>query len=321
MKIVLVILLMTLNIMNLILHSLGTWLLIYIHRNGSGTAQQIFLINLGFCEALMNLLECIRRALGMAHLSATGSRVIQCINEYILIVMFTGISLVYYLDMIYLTFDRLCDILLNIKYHNYWNEVKARWLLIVTWVIGILLSVTISLMHRFTDYIWQDAFFKYFFPTLEFAFVILAVITYGFIFHRFKVTRAPPTCCIEQLSLYQVFRKSRFYISVLIILTFLIFMVIPDLIYLFVGIINGNETETLSVCCWISYAVSNLLDAWIYIYMQPEIRNLLLRKVFRRRNEKDLQRSRNVVMKLKALSPLPTAGKVYFHAGQCIPHD
>ena len=59
---------------------------------------------------------------------------------------------------------------------------------------------------------------------------------------------------------------------VLLILSFLIFMIVPDLIYLFVGIINGNETETLLTACWISYAVSMITDGLIYIFMQAPVR-------------------------------------------------
>ena len=186
--------------------------------------------------------------------------------------MFTGVSLVYYCVMIYLTLDRLWDVLLNIKYHLYWQELRVKCLLTLTWVVGVGLSITISLFHRYTEYNWEEAFFKYFYPTLEFLFVVVAVITYSIIFNRYRQTRCAPThphrSPTPTPSVFQVFRNSRFYISLLIVSTFFVFMLIPDLIYLFVGVIPNNVTELLSVSCWISYATSNLIDAYIYIYMQ-----------------------------------------------------
>ena len=73
----------------------------------------------------------------------------------------------------------------------------------------------------------------------------------------------------------QIFRKSRFYISVLLITTFLRFVKVPDLVYLFVGILNKNDSSTLLTACWVSYAVANLSDAYIYIFMQRDVRHLL----------------------------------------------
>ena len=283
-SIVLVVVLLILNILNTLLHILGIYLLICVIRNGTETAEKLYLINLSTCEALMNFLEASRRITSLIPLSPGANKIIDEINQYVLIVMFTGISFVFYLDMIYLTFDKLLDIVLNIKYHLYWDVFKAKRLIKGTWVIGVSLSITIALLYRFTNYDWEGAFFKCFYPTLEFGFIVLAFVTYSFIFYKYKETRRAPLIAgtryqQKKESYFRIFRRSRFYISVLIILNFLVFMVIPDLIYLFVGIIYGHATETLSISCWISYAVSNLLDLWIYTFLQVSVRKLLLRKL------------------------------------------
>ena len=231
----------------------------------------------------MNFLEAARRIGSL--IFHPSPEVIADINVYILIFMFTGISFVYYCDMIYLTLDRLLDIVLNIRYRLFWNEMRARMLLLATWILGICLSVTISLLCYFINFNWEDAFFTYFYPTLEFSFIVLAFVTYSFIFHKYKQTRGAPKVVGSRYntrrrgSTVETFRNSRFYISVLIILTFLVFMVVPDLTYFFVGVIYGNTSDTLAVCCWISYAVSNLLDAWIYIFLQPSVRRLMWKKL------------------------------------------
>ena len=279
----LLLILLLLNVTNVALHTIGALLLLGIHKDVGESTEQIYVINLAVCEALLNFLEGTRCMTGFFPLCGNTKEILIGIQKYTLIVMFTGISFVYYLDMIYLTLDRLFVILLNIKYPLYWNEAKAKWLLRLTWIIGVSLSIVISLLTHFTEYIWQNFFFKYFYPILEFGFIILAVLTYSFIFLKYKETRDIPSTIgprgKHQSSLFQVFRKSRFYITVLLTSTFLTFMVTPDLIYLFVGVVNGNKTEQLLTICWISYAVSNLSDAWIYIFMQKSVKKLLLKKL------------------------------------------
>ena len=75
-----------------------------------------------------------------------------------------------------------------------------------------------------------------------------------------------------------------FYIPILLITTFLAFIVVPDLIYLSVAIIQQKPSDTLDAACWISYAVSNLVDAYIYIYLQHDVR-IAVKKTFKGRDK------------------------------------
>lgn len=263
--------LIVLNCTNVALHSLGVYLLVTIYKNGNDTTQMLYLIHLAVSEALMNFLECFRRT---SELISEGN-IIKEVRAYILIIMFTGISLFFYLVMVYITVDKMMEVVLSIRFPLYWDVQKAKKLLYGTWVIGLCLSVIVSLLHYFDEFVWEDIFFKYFYPILGWTFIIIASITYGFIFCKFKTS----TITRRRNSITQVFRKSRFYLPFSLILTFLVFIVIPDMVYLFIGIINGNETDLLLAVCWISYAISNMVDAWIYIFMQPKVRKLLMKMV------------------------------------------
>ena len=77
----------------------------------------------------------------------------------------------------------------------------------------------------------------------------------------------------------QTFRRSKFFIPVLLILTFLVFIVSADLTYLFVVVVSGKDSSMLEVVLEISYCLSNLADAWIYIFLETELKSLLLRKL------------------------------------------
>ena len=233
----------------------------------------------------MNLLELVRRIpdLVLRRTTSSSTELIDVIQSYVMIVMFNGISIVYYLDMFYLTFDRLVDILLNIKYPLFWNEVKAARLVLATWLLGAIISVVVSLLYHLMGYKWEDQSFKYCYPILNFGFITLAFVTYSFIFRKFKQTRSSPSQTESnkkpRLTSFQVFRNSRFYLSGLLVMTFVTFIVVPDVIYLFVAVVYGNGTDLLLIGCWISYSISNLSDALIYIFAQHSVRKLLMKKL------------------------------------------
>lgn len=287
------IILVTLNITNVILHSLGCYLLTEINKNGAQSVEIMYIINLSACEAIMNCLELIRRVALLTHLHPDVESTVATVNQYILIVMFTGVSFVFYCDMIYLTLDRLMNILLDIKYPLYWCETKAKYLLSGTWCAGLIMCATVSVLRYSIGFDWEGAFFKYFYPGINIGFIMLAVVTYVFIFKQYRKTRMNPVRLKNNAesqdgentqqddSAWTVFRNSRFYISVLLILSFILFMVVPDMTYLMYGIINEKKNDDLAAACWISYAISNCVDAIIYILLQEDVRNLLWKKLGR----------------------------------------
>merc|ERR1712159_301798 len=59
--------------------------------------------------------------------------------------------------------------------------------------------------------------------------------------------------------------KKQYTVPILLIFTFILFMAIPDLIFLFVVVINENPSETLRNICLMSYGISNLVDVIIYV--------------------------------------------------------
>ena len=277
------ILLFVLNIINVFLHSTGIYLLYCLYKRCRYKIQQLYLINLSIGECLMNLFEALKLFRLFVSVSNGTAHTLDRFIDYLSIVQFTGIAIVIYCVMIYITLDRLLDISLNIKYSVYWDEYKAKYLLILTWVLSAIYNLTTCLMYRFVEFDWKASAYKYIFPTFEFSFVVLAVITYSYVFRKFKQSRIIPTTSgsgtKKNVNAFTVFRNSKFFVSVLIILTFLLFMVIPDLVYLFVGTIGGNESPVLLTACWISYAISNIADACIYIFLQPAVRRSLWKKL------------------------------------------
>ena len=249
-------------------------------------------------------------------------------------VQFTGAAIIFHLSMVLITVDRLLVILLNIKYPVYWSEDKAKKLLLALWTLSGVITIVVALCQKYADFEWENYFFTYFFPIIEFFFIGLALATYLFIFKKFRIARIVPVTNVVALhrtysrkewkpeppqttapeggrggrrggggeameaeptsnspvvpfnkrlrqrrSSIQTFRKSKFFIPVLLILTFLIFIVGADMIMLFAVVMGGNSSKWLAVTLQISYSISNLLDAWIYIILEPELKTLLVRKL------------------------------------------
>ena len=185
--------------------------------------------------------------------------------------------------------------------------------MIATWLFAGVLVILISLLHHLTDYSWEEHLFKYCFPVLNFFFIVIALSSYGFIFYKYKQAQKDPvvnsasrTCKFEhsikkifviplgpvprgsqqrmqrpqKVNVFRLIRTSRFFAIFLLIVTFILFIVVPDLVYLFVRVQNGQESNTLAITCWILYAVGNLADCYIYIFMQPAVRKQFSQKIF-----------------------------------------
>ena len=292
------------SLANVLLHGAGIYLLWCLRRHSRLKIQNFYLMSLSGSELLMNLLNIL---LNLSEMLDQNGNVSSNLSRYILIVNFTGVAFVFHTSMIFITFDRLLELLLNIKYPVYWNEDKTKFLLLGTWIFGMFISITVCCLSGLLPggFQWERYFFIFFFPSIEVVFVVLAIATYTFIFRKFKNTRQlpvvyiprnanPPTDRINPIntkkkspktnSSCRIFIRSKFFIPVLLILTFFVFVVGADLVYLVVIVIQKNNDQIIGYMLSISYAISNLIDAWIYIFLQREVRSLFIRKFYSKKS-------------------------------------
>ena len=286
MGIALTLTLSSLNLITTILHTFGGYLLIYQYRHGLQDSHELFLINLSISEGIVNLLQFLINPISdMISMSTNHALVINKVQHYIKTLRGVGFVTVYFLTMIYLTLDRLFDILLNIRYSLYWNELYTKNLLKVTWAMSISTAITVSVVYHYTGVDFHVILDLCVYPTFDIVFIIIAVLTYGFIFHKYKQTRNPPTENTTTTSNYRrpnilrVFQKSRFYIPVLSITTFIVFVAIPEMIHLWLVVIKGTHFNPLKTILAILWALSYFSDAVLYIWMKPSVKRLLLRKL------------------------------------------
>lgn len=265
--------------------------LISIYNAGSLNHNQLYLLSLSLTEILISLLRFLTEM--------TDFLDYQSVNDYIVPFSSTGVYLIYFLNMFYLTIDKLFEILLNIRYPVYWNERKTKVLLVLTWLSGLLLSIAVTIVTqiKFFDY-W--VVLEYIYPAVDFSFLFVAFTTYGFLFQKFRRTRISPTDGKKRLSIWKAFRQSTFYVTILLVSSFIFFVVIPDLIFLFYPMVNRGFPESLNSVCILMYSVSFLIDAWIFMMMQRQVKRFLWKFVCSKRYNQ--QRSKSAVSNISIIS-------------------
>ena len=135
---------LVLNIVNVVIHSVGTAALLVLYRESRHKPQRQFLISLSVCEATINLLYVVISVLTVFASRLPGGRtqlLIERVGNYLHIVVFTGLSVVYFVSMVYITLDKLAKVYLGVHYSQYWNERKTRYLLIGTWSVAVIVAL------------------------------------------------------------------------------------------------------------------------------------------------------------------------------------
>lgn len=274
-----------LSVCNILLHSLGTYLLATLYFNGKANAQKVYLLNLSLLLVCINILNCIYRIPHAIILYRESDSGIIETQMYIQIILSTGFYPIYYFNMFYLTIDRLLNVLLNAKYKVYWDETKAMYLVQITWIIGLVASICISVAYNYTKFYWEVVYWVYFYPTLDVIFIVLALITYSVLFWKYNMSqnfRAKNKGKLARNRLensFQAFRRSRFYIAVLLILSFVVLVLIPHIVGFVYAYIHQEQAEMVISICWLLYLTSDLINAWVYIFVQRSIRTLLWKKL------------------------------------------
>ena len=82
----------------------------------------------------------------------------------------------------------------------------------------------------------------------------------------------------EEVSLLDIYLNSRFYVSVMLILSYLILMVGPSLTRAYFNIMEIPMSKSLRTYIDISVTLSDTADGIIYIFMDRKVRTLFMKK-------------------------------------------
>lgn len=269
----------TLYVTVVCLHTLGLYLLISVH-NRKTKLHNIYLINYSVLEILKGLMNLIGV---FSAFSIFPASINPSIWKFNVIVNAFGVTFWQYFFLTYLTIDRLLLVKMQQKYTYHWNASKARNLLLGTWFCGVLGCVATYLCHRYNGFSNAEKIDVYIKMVLDIGFIIIAVVAYLLIFRTYSASRLRVSAINPDnqpgQSIWQIFRRSKFLVAVLLISTFLLFVVVPDLIVFFHFLFRFTISGDLLVTLLFLTACADIANAFFYILLRDEVRKLLLRKI------------------------------------------
>ena len=250
--------------LNIVLHTTCSLLLLHVYKHGKGSkTQQVYLLNLSVSELVRNSYFLV----GKTILIATGAGgEIPKVPDATRWIMNLSTETATISSMILITADRLAAALLDLRYNNIFTLPRVKvaifcaWgcsLIIMPMIFGILYSVYGGRVMKRT--IKHEGF--YIFPVLYMLYFFFAVSTYIIIFVLF--VRSHRRSISSRQSIFYMFKHSKFYVAVLLISSFLLFLVIPQLIFTAM-MLSDTKDSTILYILLVLTCLSDTFDGIIY---------------------------------------------------------
>lgn len=266
-----------LSLANLTLHLIATYILVCLYKSGKKTVQKLYLINLSVTEILASL--AVFGQDGMRLLYGGKLSPIEAEISLQLCIAMHIVFCIYFWNMIFITADRLFATVLHVKYPIYWNKEKAKWAIKTIWLLGVVICVLLSMINILAKTNFREMFINYIYPSCNVFVIVLVLTTYNYI-HRMHVRRCRRVSPLEFTRKTYTSSAPKIYVVVLLVSSFLIFMGLPSLIYLVYRVVV-QERDFINVenVIKLFYQLSFLSDSSVYVFLQRDVRRLLLKKV------------------------------------------
>ena len=203
--------------------------------------------------------------------------VLKKVDCYLYIVIYVMFCM-YYIGMMFLIVDRFLVVYLHLRYPLYWNTCKTKCILTVTWISAIIICVSLCVSHGLGVFNYQAILTEIISPLFTVALLSLAVVVYVYLFRKYRKSRLRHVgnkSANRKESMYQTFRNSRFYLDFLLVISFVIFMVIPNTISLFHGWAGRQTTHEAKDANKVSYQLLFLINFILCIAMHADVRRFV----------------------------------------------
>ena len=262
------------NILAVLVHVAALLLLLKTSQPNITGSQKYLFISL----CLTELSYCL---ISLVHFWCKEYGVEKSIRKHITIFRRIAVLLMYYFIMIYITLDRFFAIYLNIKYRVYWSPEKTKRLIFFTSLVCIIASILVSVTWFQMQWSVTTFVYVYLYPPFMVVFIICAAITYSYIVIKIIANQQREDRLRKQVTRNnknfspEVQRKSKFtiFVPTIIILTFILFMVIPNFIHMTNKIILALPTYLVDIN-WILFPLGFISDAVVYIFSVNALRNI-----------------------------------------------
>ena len=277
---------------NIFFHCTGIYLLTLL-KHVEGKIHLIYLFSVCCSELISSIISL--STLLLTVINVPDVAVTKEIEYHFIVVKSTLLLIVYFLTMVVILIDKVLEIMLNIKYAVYWNQRKAKILIITIWMFGGFLYLSSILAYHIIGFNVIPYFPKYIMLPGNILYIIFAVISYAYIFYNFNKSRMSPyrgrrSSIAETINFYSVFKKSRFFIPFTLILVYVIFYIIPTITYI---ILRKTKARTyIQLYISLSYNIAMFIDSWICIFIEPQVNQKLKKMIKNRRERKDIEKIR-----------------------------
>ena len=259
--------------LTLILHSVGSYLLLKTFNWNNVRTQQVLILNLSICEWLVNFLWLLFEVL---YIFGYKEETPYYANFYCVHLACIGTL---YLLMVVMTLDRLMAVIYPLKYIAHWSIERTKKILIWIWTIGATSGICFVCLCEFMDRRWYlETKFLHLSTAFNMIFIAVAFVSYVLIFLRYKKSKdsLQANGMVHGGRLHssasQHFHKSRFHIPILIVLTYIIFNILPHLFY----ILELFDEQIVLRITDVLFALGYLSDGLIYIFLQQKVRRQLM---------------------------------------------
>jgi len=248
------------------LHCLGIYLL--SHQIKKDRSHQVpIMMNLSIAEIFMGLFD-------VAYNIMIGEGVTKDITDYFYTIQCCCFVISCFLILTVLTLDRFFEVYLNITYPIYFTKRVVHICLFCCWAVGFSLGIILCSLKYAIGINTLDVVFRFLFPLFELFFFVSAVVTYSYIYSKFRRLSRDPN-----LNSKNTLKKRKFFVPTLIIFTFFLFAIIPDQLHLFLFYIYDIGSNTFLNAILLLYVVGFICDAAIYIFFQKTTYKILRRKL------------------------------------------
>ena len=259
---------------------LALTLLINVKQNNVGGSQKILLIALCMTELTYVFVDVCEQSCFLMR--------INYIYKALWLFNASSITFMYIFIMTLIVMDRFLEIYLNIKYKIFWSPQKTKIVLKIALVTCLLVFIPLfitGLILKESRFV-ASLMFYYIYPILELVFIIICSCVYYYIIKQLTKLRRNTTKRQIQhqekgskLTYHKEFNyRFKIFVPTLIIVTFLLFMVVPNVIQL-CAFLKMVKTEVAYIVSFTLIPIGFVADPCIYIFNLSAVRLVLRRKL------------------------------------------
>ncbi|XP_057290178.1 uncharacterized protein LOC130612852 [Hydractinia symbiolongicarpus] len=276
-----------------VLHLIGIYVLIKYPKVISPN-QRVYMLNLSCSEVILTVDHFIMEITTIccdSEMDSTWYHTMVCLHYY----CFWIVNLS---TMVALTFDRFAEVYFNIRYNIYFTPFRTVLLVLSIWIFSIVLAVIFLCLKFLQNFDYLVFSYTYIYPVTDTIVVLHAIVVYSYIYkkcreNRKKKFREASSLTIENNNNNNINlnngiksnsdqgkqkKNNSFFIPSLIVVTFIIFVYIPDATYFIYMKFLNTYPEWLALGSMIFYSCGFVSDVSIYLLLNRNIR----RKMFGR---------------------------------------